>query len=171
MTDPFSIGELINKHALAHSLRPDIIAAIIIQESNGSTFSNRFEPGFYDRYIAHRDRSELGGWVPEPGSIPTLVTEKYNRAFSWGLMQVMGNTARELGQSTAPYLTSLCDPDRGIDVGCRVFAHYLGREDGNYKRALARYNAGSVTTTGLTYAEKVLSRIEKGEHLRFFQGG
>lgn len=164
------IGELINKHALAHNLRPDIIACVIIQESNGDTFANRFEPGFYEKYVYHKDRSQLSGWVPKLSELPNLTTEKVNRSTSWGLMQVMGDTARWLGKITAPYLTVLCDPDVGIDVGCRVLSYYLGLEGNDYFRALDRYNSGIATDiNGRSYAEKVLHRVTDMEHLRFFQ--
>jgi hypothetical protein len=42
-------------------------------------------------------------------------------------MQVMGQVAREHGFAPAehPFLSELCDPEQGIDVGCRVLSAKL----------------------------------------------
>ena len=164
------IAELINKYAIEHDLRPDVITCVILQESGGSPFAFRFEPGFYKKYLVNKTRVELTGWVPGIQELPNLETEKQARATSWGLMQVMGETARWCAKTTFPYLTILCDPEKGIEAGCLVLAYYLNKEKGDYRRALARYNAGSVSVTGLEYADKVLERIRKEEHMQFFKG-
>lgn len=162
-------AELINKHSLAHELRPDIVACVILQESEGNTFAFRYEPGFYATYIKDRTRVQLSGWVPGEKELPSLDTEKRARAHSWGLMQVMGETARSIGQFKGRYISMLLDPDIGIDVGCRVLAHYLAREKGDYTRGLARYNAGSVSLQGLIYADKILTRIKNGEYKKLIR--
>ena len=41
------------------------------------------------------------------------------RGFSWGLMHVMGQVAREAGFDTL-FLSALCDPEQGLAVGCKV---------------------------------------------------
>lgn len=168
MTNAY-IGELINKYAIEFSLRPDVIAAIIIQESNGDTFAIRYEGSFYQALLANKKRSELSGFVPYP--TPTLETEKRARATSWGLMQVMGDTARWCAKHSSNYLSSLCEPDIGVHAGCATLSYYLSKERGDYHRALSRYNAGRPDSQrGLIYAKEVLSRIDRGEHLRFFAG-
>ncbi len=158
-------AELINRHALANDVRPDIVACIILQESNGDTFAARFEPDFYRTYLKDKTRDRLSGWVPSASELPSFDTEKMFRSTSWGLMQVMGDTARWCAGVKDRYLSRLVDPDRGIDAGCRVLAYYLAKEKGDYTRALARYNAGSVSERGLQYAKKVLTRLENREHL------
>lgn len=162
-------GPLINKHALAMGLRPDVVAAVIIQESNGEPFAARYEDAFYQALLANKKRQELAGFVPYP--TPTLATEKRLRATSIGLMQVMGDSARWIGKVTANYLTVLCEPDIGIEVGCKVLKFYLDKERGDYHRALSRYNSGRPDSQrGMRYAEEVLGRVSRGEHLRFFSG-
>jgi soluble lytic murein transglycosylase-like protein len=61
---------------------------------------------------------------------------------SWGLMQIMGFKARELGYEG--YLPMLCLPHVGLEWGCRALEGFLKRERGDYFRAVASYNAGSV---------------------------
>jgi len=57
-------------------------------------------------------------------------------------MQIMGFKARELGFEG--YLPMLCLPHLGLEWGCRALEKFLARERGDYFRAVASYNAGSV---------------------------
>lgn len=159
-----ALGELVNRQALAHDLRPDIVMCVVIQETKGDTFSWRWEEAFYDRRLKDKDRSTLSGWVPPPGTLPSIVDECLQRSCSYGLMQVLGDTARWCAKVTSPYLTVLCDPERGVDVGCRVLSFYLGQADGDYRKALKGYNGS------FTYADEVLGRVQRGEHLKYFKG-
>ena len=172
MLPPQALGEIINRQSIAHDVRPDIVACIIAQESgktiNGAfvcdTFAWRWEEKFYADKLVGKKSNELAGWVPVSGTLPSLTDEKLQRSCSYGLMQVLGDTARWCGKVTAPFLTVLCDPDRGIDVGCRVLSFYLGRAKGDYRAALKGYNGA------WTYADEVLGRVARGEHLKFFKG-
>lgn len=168
MLSPQYLGEIVNRNSLEHDLRPDIVMSMVLQESTANPFASRYEPGFFNRYIAHLNREQLLGWKPDPNRAPSLDTEKNSRATSWGLLQVMGNTAREIGQFKEPYLTQLLDPEIGVDVGCRVLSYYLGKENGDYTRALARYNAGSVTPQGLKYASEVMQRVKEKQYAKYF---
>ncbi len=110
--------------AAAHSLDPALVCAVCEQESAWNPWAIRYEPGFLARYVAP---------LFTAGKISA--TEAYSRSFSWGLMQVMGQVAREHGfgpcspgfpnpgVSAAASLAELCDPASGLDVGCRVLAH------------------------------------------------
>lgn len=71
----------------------------------------------------------------------TLSTENTLQKCSFGLMQVMGGTARWLGY-TGP-LTALCDPEVGIHWGAVFFKH-LCSEYVNLNDQIAAYNAGAV---------------------------
>ena len=167
MLSPQYIGEIVNRNALAHNLKPEVVMAMVLQESTANPFAVRYERRFYYKYIDPLQREELKGWKPEINTIPSLDTEKTLRATSFGLLQVMGSTAREIGDFKEPFLTKLLDPEIGVDVGCRVLSHYLGLENGDYRRALARYNAGSVTSIGLEYASKIQARIQNKEHVKY----
>ena len=167
---PQLIRELINQYAIRDNLRPEIIACVIIQESAGNTFANRFEPGFFQAHLSGKKRNELAGWKPSPGDIPNLATELNNRSTSWGLMQVMGDTARWCAKVTNPYLTSLCDPDQGISAGCRVLSYYLAKNNNDYFKALTCYNAGYPNSPiGKEYAKSINDRFNRKEHLRYLK--
>lgn len=155
------IATLVNDNAIAHNLRPDIVMCILIQETGGDVFAGRFEKDFYEAHL--RDSQPLSGWTPAKGTVPTMATERCQRAWSWGLMQVLGDTARWCAKCTYPYLTKLSDPAIGIDVGCRVLSYYLGRAKGDYRAALKGYNGS------WEYADEVLARVARGEHLEWFR--
>jgi hypothetical protein len=58
---------------------------------------------------------------------------------SFGLMQLMGGLARELGFKGA-YLTALCDPDLNLQIGCKHLSALLKWADGDVTKALGAYN-------------------------------
>ncbi len=72
--------------ATAHSLDPALVCAVVEQESAWNPWAIRYEPGFLARYVAP---------LFTAGKISA--TEAYARSFSWGLMQIMGQVAREHG--------------------------------------------------------------------------
>lgn len=117
------------KYAVKYLIDNALICALIEHESDGwKMYAIRFEPGFYSKYI-----EQLKGLT---------ATEAYARSFSWGLMQIMGQTARELGFQ-GKFLAELCDPDIGIDYGCKKLRHCLDRHPNDEKAALLEYNGGS----------------------------
>lgn len=102
----------------------------------------RYEPGFLSRYIA-----------PLYTAGKLSATEAYTRAMSWGLMQVMGQVARESGFED-PSLAELCDPATGIEFGCRILAARLARSKGDIPAALLAWNGGA----DANYPAEVLAR-------------
>src|SRR6266568_4544197 len=136
---------LAHRAAEAHALWPELVCAIVEQESAWNPWALRYEPAFYEKYIA----TSLAARRPDPQAsrlvaltspaIPNDPTESRARAFSWGLMQVMGQVAREYGFADAS-LASLCDPAVGLEIGCRVFAAKLAAAEGNVTRALLLWN-------------------------------
>lgn len=131
--------------AKAHSVDPALLCAMAEHESGGwETFAVRFEPAFLER------------WVPKAITEPT---ERTARAFSYGLLQLMGQTAREFG-FTGPYLTQLCDPYVGLEFGCRKLKHCLEVVGGDVRKALLMYNGGA----NPNYPDLVL------QHLPAYQG-
>ncbi|MDQ7727631.1 transglycosylase SLT domain-containing protein [Halomonas sp. SpR8] len=66
-----------------------------------------------------------------------------------GLMQIMPFWVSELGLP----LDDLTHPPRNLRYGCTILAHYLAIENGDFTRALARYN-GSLGETW--YPERVM---------------
>lgn len=129
---------LINAIAAQHGLPTTLVQAIVQVESNGRPWAVRYEPGFFSRYVEGRQPA-----VYAPCSRDT---EEHLRACSFGLMQIMGQTARELG-FRGVYLTELCDPGVGLEWGCRLLAALVVRHHGQLTRVAAAYNAGSVRLT------------------------
>jgi len=132
--------------AARHQLDPAIVCAIVEQESAWQPWASRFEPAFFAKYVAPL----FAICKVEP---PTN-TEAYSRAFSWGLMQVMGQTARERG-FTGKFLSELCDPSTGLDAGCELLAHRFALAEGKLERALALWNGGA----NPEYPAQVLARV------------
>ncbi|WP_447043888.1 lytic transglycosylase domain-containing protein [Vreelandella sp. H-I2] len=66
-----------------------------------------------------------------------------------GLMQIMPFWVSELGLP----IDDLTHPPRNLRYGCTILAHYLAIENGDFTRALARYN-GSLGETW--YPERVM---------------
>lgn len=128
--------------AAKYGLDSALVCAVCEHESSWDTFAIRYEPGFFHRYIE-----------PQKGLSPT---EAYSRAFSYGLMQVMGQVARELGM-TGHFVTKLCDPETGLDFGCKKLARCFAQSGGNIHDALQRYNGGADSN----YAPTVMALMGK----------
>lgn len=134
-----TIGELVTREALKHQVPFDIIIAMICQESGGDRWAVRYEQAFFSRYIASKDRGSLLGFIPRETKC-TLMTEKFLRANSFGLMQIMGETAREIGFKGP--LLSLTVPSINVALGCQYFAAKLKQHGGDVDKALLSWNGG-----------------------------
>lgn len=121
------VGKYVTKYLFKDS-DVALVCALIEHESSWNTFSIRYEPGFFSRYVEQQKG--------------LTATEAYARSCSWGLMQLMGQTAREIGFQDK-FLSFLCDPDIGIDYGCKQFRHCVNRHPNDEKAALLAYNGGS----------------------------
>ena len=155
---------LAQRTAGAHALWPELVCAIVEQESAWNPWALRYEPAFYDRYIATSLAVRRAATANRPSRLDALTTpeipddptESRARAFSWGLMQVMGQVAREHGFAEAS-LAALCDPALGLEVGCRVFAAKIAAAEGNVTRALLLWNGAG----NRDYPAAVLSRAAR----------
>jgi soluble lytic murein transglycosylase-like protein len=125
--------------ASAHGLDPALVCAVVEQESAWDAHAIRYEPAFRARYVA-------------PLQLPP--TEEIARSITWGLMQVMGQVAREHGFQR-PFLSALCDSSAGLTFGCIVLAAKLAATGGNVPRGLALWNGGG----NPDYAAQVLARV------------
>lgn len=105
---------LIFDAATRHSVEPALIKAIMRAESNFNPRAYRHEP-----FVPH-----LGG--PDA---------------SYGLMQTLYTTARELGYSGSP--EGLYQPETSIEFGTRYLKRQLIRYSGDTEKAISAYNAGS----------------------------
>lgn len=126
--------------AQEHGLDPALVCAVVEQESSWNPNATRFEPAFKIRYI-----DPLG--LSEP--------EATYRATSYGLLQIMGEVAREFGFTED--IPTLCDPATGLEWGCRKLAHEVKHYPGALSAALSAYNGGGNSS----YAPQVLARVAK----------
>jgi soluble lytic murein transglycosylase-like protein len=140
---PADLVALAHDAALKQSVWPELVCAIVEQESSWDPWALRYEPAFYTRYV---EPQLARGVIASEG-------EARARAFSWGLMQVMGQVAREHGCAAAS-LATLCDPAASLAIGCRVFAAKLATAEGNVEHALELWNGGA----NPDYATQVLAR-------------
>lgn len=142
-TAPAELVALAHDAANAQSLWPELVCAIVEQESAWDRWAFRYEPAFYVRYV---EPQLARGAIADEG-------EARARAFSWGLMQVMGQTAREHGFAGTS-LAALCDPATCLAIGCRALAAKIAAAEGNVSRALLLWNGGA----NPDYAAAVLAR-------------
>lgn len=142
---PSQLVALAVQIARSEELDESLVCAVIEQESSWDPWAVRFEPEFERRYVH-----------PSIPSAPT--TEELSLAMSWGLMQVMGKTARENGFQ-GKFLTGLCLPEPGVAVGCRILKKKLQVAEGDLVKSLLLWNGG----TDHEYPSRVLARRVKYE--------
>jgi soluble lytic murein transglycosylase-like protein len=130
------------KAAIAQSLDLGLVCAVVEQESGWNPWAIRYEPAFFSKYVASLYTNNK-----------ISASEAYARGFSWGLMQVMGQVARESGFD-ALFLSALCDPEQGLAIGCRVLRKKFDAMAGDTTRALLAWNGGG----NPNYAAQVLAR-------------
>jgi len=139
---PPNLLALAHKTAAAQSLDPALVCAVVEQESGWNPWAIRYEPAFFAKYVA-----------PLYTNNKITATEAWARGFSWGLMQVMGQVAREFGFD-ASFLSALCDPEQGLTIGCKVLRKKLDSARGDLTQGLLAWNGGG----NPTYAAQVLAR-------------
>ncbi len=157
MPTPQDIQEitlLVHKIAPDCGVNPRLVLGVIKTESSFRVNAYRYEEGFYKKYISGKSLDELPGKYPK-GEISES-SEKILRSSSMGLMQVMGQTARELGYEDN--LTELIkNPEVNITLGCKLLSKLLKKKNGIVRDALLAYNGGS----NLKYPDTVFRNMEK----------
>ena len=151
-----ALHEIAKDVAQTFELEPALVCGIVEQESGWNTWLSRYEPGFFTRYVdnsrIHLAARDFARAAPYTLSFETELRE---RAFSRGLLQVMGQTARESG-FTDP-LPQLHDPETGLTVGCKYLSRLIKGRAGDIRRALLLYNGGGDPQ----YPDKVFARMKK----------
>lgn len=123
------IWAIIEKTAAQYQIDANLIASFVMTESSGNPKAYRYEPLFYERYIV-------------PLNLPE--DEGKGRAASYGLMQIMGEVARELGFQGK--FEELYEPETGLNYGVKHLHSFMKRystTDNSLDYAIAAYNAGS----------------------------
>lgn len=154
MANITSIAQMVRDEATKASLDPNTILGIIKVESNFNPNAVRYERNFLN-YFKTKDYAKIQGITED--------SENCLQKFSWGLMQVMGGTARWLGYGG--FLPDLSNPVVGIQWGVEYFKRIANRYI-YLTDQLAVYNRGSVQKdvtgryTNQNYVDHVLSAIE-----------
>lgn len=132
--------DVIVKTAETYRIDANLIKAICMTESSGNPWKVRFEPQwryFYNVNFFAQKRNI---------SIPT---EQNCQATSWGLGQIMGGVARELGFTEE--LPMLLDPTINLFYVGKKLRQLFDRH-GDEEDVVAAYNAGSPRkTSGLLF--------------------
>jgi soluble lytic murein transglycosylase-like protein len=139
---PLQLVVLARKAASAQSLDAALVCAVVEQESGWNPWAMRYEPAFFAKYVAALYTN-----------YKVTASEAYARGFSWGLMQVMGQVARETGFE-GPFLSALCDPEQSLALGCKVLRKKFDAHGGDCTRALLAWNGGA----NAAYLAQVLAR-------------
>ena len=134
-----------------YNLDVPLMYLVAIAESGGNPWAYRYEAKYYD--VLTRKN------IPEKHVYPpTLLSERVGRATSWGLFQIMGQTAREHGFKHQ-YLTVLLDKKINIEMACKIFAAKLLLAKGEIHKALTYWNGSP------QYADRILTLYNKAKEL------
>ena len=153
-----NLGQVIRFNCAKFDLDPKLVASIIYQESLGDPNASRFEDGFYDKLLKNKTKEQLSGYVPN--FPPTLTSEKRARSESYGVMQVMGETARMMGFNER-WLHKVRYTENNVYIGCKYLRHLFdkaanisgGKEKLIY--VLTKWNGSS------SYPAKIFDHMEK----------
>lgn len=147
--------QILRVKAEKHDLDPKLVLAIAEVESGFDYAAMRYEE-YVGHYLPDRFAKNLH---------ITVDTEKKLQQFSYGLMQLLGGTARWIG-FTGP-LPMLLDPELGADWGCRFISEKLLPRYIEKTDIISSYNAGSASRNkqgdyyNQSYVDKVLAAMAR----------
>lgn len=154
MNEPTTLIALARRLAEQHHLPPELVCAVVEQESRWKPEAVRFEPGFKKKYQAN--------YISQFPDCPYLLDSLFYS--SLGLMQVMTGCAWERGFRDNP--ARLYDPATGLEWGCRLLAkkfHAAGWDgtatfpESVVRKALLLWNGGARPA----YVNEVLERVAR----------
>lgn len=156
--------------AVSTALPPTLLLALVEVESRGNPWAIRYEPSYRWLWDLHHKAPFQGqGAYADPTRFPSLLpcspaTEWAAQKTSWGLLQVMGAVARERG-FRGPFLSALCEPWVGLELGCRQLTWLRGQTGGDLQAMVAAYNGGLRGNAGGTPREalRTLGYVRKVE--------
>ncbi|MFA6358759.1 MAG: transglycosylase SLT domain-containing protein [Candidatus Omnitrophota bacterium] len=140
------LRKLIESKAAAYKLDPDLVEAHILTESSGKPDATRFEHHFYEHYVLPlglHDQNEARG-----------------RATSFGLLQIMGQVARELGYQGA--WSGLMEPSTNLEYGCKKLAKCYKKYAPDLDAGIAAYNSGTPRKKGEEFINQIYVDRVKG---------
>jgi soluble lytic murein transglycosylase-like protein len=122
---------IINSLANFNGVDPDLAISIAEVESHFNELAVRFEANW--KYLIHVESLARNSHISQD-------SERILQMCSWGMMQVMGSVARELGHRGN--LLELTRPELGVRYGCLKLKE-LTKKYSNQEDLIAAYNAGS----------------------------
>jgi len=125
--------------ALSTELDPVLVWAIVMQESAGQPWAYRYEPHW--RWFTDVEGNALHVSRGEARALLTP-TEFHAQSASWGLMQVMGSVAREIGYHDQPLSKLLFQPNTAMYLGCKKLSSLWKKFAGSEDDAISAYNDG-----------------------------
>lgn len=154
-----SYDPLFNDIGRVFGIEPRLLKAIATAESSLSPNAIRFEPAF--NYL-----KDVEVFAKQTGV--SVDTERMLQRCSFGLVQIMGGTARDLGYS-GPLAAFISDPAAALSYGARylvsLYSRYgvVGQAKGWAEPVVAAYNAGSARkgSEGKWENEGYVRRVEK----------
>lgn len=141
----------------------NLVCSVIRQESGGDPMACRFEEKWTAAKLLAKPTSQLAGYVPSRHGLetPSDYDEKIWRGHSYGVMQILGETARVLGYQ-GRYLPALISQhELALKFGMIYLQRCLRRALGDTRLALKYYNGST------EYADEVIIRIENGRSRQF----
>jgi hypothetical protein len=129
------------------ALPPSLLAGIIQEESRFEPWAARVEPHYKRKSIV---QAGSRNWSKRYRNLPTYETELDDRSRSFGLMQVMGQLAREQGFA-GRYLSEMHLPMNAITHGAKRFRELLDRYRGDTLSAISAYNQGNNRKRGESF--------------------
>jgi hypothetical protein len=128
-----------------------VILAMCVRESSLDPWAIRYESHYSWPWQVKENARDLN---------ISFDTELQLQKFSYGLLQVMGGTARWQGFK-GPLMQLCCDHRAAFDHGLNYFLYQFERYDKNIVKALCAYNGGNVKIVdgkykNQTYADEVL---------------
>ncbi len=130
---------LMNDASAKYDVPVALIAGVIQEESRFDAWAERVEVAYLRN---NQIKRQARHWTSIHANGPNYQTELEDRARSMGLMQVMGEVAREQ-QFGDRYLSTLFAPERSIDEGTKLLRRLLDRYPNDTLAAISAYNQGS----------------------------
>lgn len=152
-TAPQDMQEILKQRCEKHRCPYDIMRAIVTVESHWDPHAVRYEKNY--KYLFYPRKYAVLLNIP-------YTTEKILQQMSWGLGQVMGGTAREMGYNGP--LPRLSDPAIGLEYAC-IYFHKRCNQYYTLKEKISAYNAGSPRFTedgayvNQDYVDKVIKEM------------
>lgn len=125
-----AIKNIIKIRAEEFEIDPDLVTAFVMVESSGNPKATRYEANFYKKYI-----------LPMLHSNAITQEEAIGRATSFGILQIMGQVAREKGFKGT--FEELLDPAINLTWSLKHLKSFINKYAPNLDDAIASYNAGS----------------------------